>query len=340
MGCKDCGADHLYAPNKGQKNQCELCPAGSFTSSTQSSDSKATRDTCSTCPSGSYCSGNSSTPLCDHGRYSKSGWSQCKDCDEDNLYAPNKGQKNQCELCPAGNFTSGGTSTTRTTCAACAVGHKCDGMSKLVRCDSMNTKDLSIYIHEWNDDGERHYFQNKPGRDQCKEARRCSKTQWETNTPTFTSDRICKDHTRCTDAQWETKAATSTSDRVCKDHTQCEAWEFEITPAGRYHDRECKEPLSVPSASGKCAMRAHTTTVSAKSVSLVHTPHANFTRGASGLAITIRIMRVVSLTTTASSLALTPVTAVKCSAGASATTRRWTEALHTTQSRGFSGSVR
>ena len=101
--------------------------------------------------------------------------------------------------CKAGEWeTRAPTSTGDRACSPCPVGHFCPDRKHKSPCGQED-------------------YQPDEGAVACKTRTVCSSTQWETNAPTSSSDRLCSSHTKCDAGQWEVKAAASHWDRICQD---------------------------------------------------------------------------------------------------------------------------
>ena len=73
----------------------------------------------------------------------------------------------------------------------------------------------------------------------CHPVTHCTKTQWETQAPTLTSDRTCKEHTTCSPGTWQVWDGGAKRDRVCRKITQCSRFEHEEAPPSATSDRVC-----------------------------------------------------------------------------------------------------
>ena len=75
----------------------------------------------------------------------------------------------------------------------------------------------------------------------CVSITECEDSQYESLSPSPTSDRACSHYTVCsTSTQYEQVAATQTSDRVCRPITQCDLVnQYESVPATATSDASC-----------------------------------------------------------------------------------------------------
>lgn len=64
-------------------------------------------------------------------------------------------------------------------------------------------------------------------------------TQYESQAPTLSSNRVCSDLSVCSENQYESQAPTLSTNRVCSDYTDCLDTEVETTAATSTSDRIC-----------------------------------------------------------------------------------------------------
>merc|ERR1711871_7937 len=258
VACNDC-ADTKYQPASGQL-ACAKCATGKFRETSQPASS-AEVDACTSlynCDNSEY----QSTPptvtsdrtcsqracLCTNGVGSQGAacphasagqYHHCATCHvgfhlENNQCVPN--------LCHCNNGTSK-TGTACTThldhhCHTCKTGYHFSGNGKTcVKHTECNFPTTDYTAGEWmKADGDMYTDRDCEPLDECDYS-----VQYESSSPTETSNRVCADLATCHDNQYITANATHTSNRVCANHRMCNEYEFMTLDGALNWNRRCED---------------------------------------------------------------------------------------------------
>ena len=200
--CTNCGSANQYSSEG--SDSCLTCPSGSYTNWETAGTTTATE--CNYCPAGYACDGVN-MEICPAGTFSASGQSSCTNCGSANQYSSEG--SDSCLTCPSGSYTNWETAgtTTATECNYCPAGYACDGVNMEI-CPA-GTFSASGQSSCTNCGSANQY--SSEGSDSCLTCPSGSYTNWETAGTT-----------------------TATECNYCPAGYACDGVNMEICPAGTF----------------------------------------------------------------------------------------------------------